>query len=117
MTKKEIKYFEEILKRKAEEMTDAYEKTRSSSLENSEDGSMDIADISSNAYNRDFLLSLSDEERKVIVLIEEALRKIAEGSFGKCSACGKEISSPRLNAVPWAKHCIDCQELQEKGLL
>ncbi len=117
MNKKELKHFEEILKHKAEEMSDSYARTRSSSLENSEDGSMDIADIASNAYNRDFLLSLSDEERKVIMLIEEALRKIDDGSFGKCSACGKEISSPRLNAVPWAKHCIACQELQEKGLL
>ncbi len=117
MNKKDLKKFTEMLLEKAKELKKTYAQTKSSSLENSDDGSMDIADSASDSYNKEFLFSLSDEERKIIMLVDEALAKIGDNSYGKCSACGKDISLPRLNAVPWAKHCISCQELQEKGLL
>jgi DnaK suppressor protein len=50
-------------------------------------------------------------------LIEEALDRLAEGTFGECINCGEEITPKRLDAIPWAPHCIRCQELQEQGLL
>jgi len=45
------------------------------------------------------------------------LARIREGSFGECSHCGKEINAKRLEAVPWTRHCIECQEKLEQGLL
>ena len=48
---------------------------------------------------------------------EEALRRIQSGEFGSCTSCSKPIGDLRLHAIPWARYCIDCQELEEKGLL
>jgi DnaK suppressor protein len=67
--------------------------------------------------DRDLALSLSDSEREVLLQIEEALRRIASGQFGSCTSCSKPIGDQRLHAIPWARYCIDCQELEEKGLL
>jgi DnaK suppressor protein len=62
--------------------------------------------------DRDLALSLSDTEREVLLQIEEALGRIAG-----CTSCSKPIGQQRLHAIPWARYCIDCQELEEKGLL
>ena len=67
--------------------------------------------------DRDLALSLSDSERETLLQIEEALRRIDTGAFGSCTSCSKPIGDLRLNAIPWARYCIDCQELEEKGLL
>jgi DnaK suppressor protein len=67
--------------------------------------------------DRDLALSLSDSEREVLLQIEEALGRIASGEFGSCTSCAKPIGEQRLHAIPWARYCIDCQELEEKGLL
>ncbi|MCU1245158.1 MAG: transcriptional regulator, TraR/DksA family, partial [Acidobacteria bacterium] len=49
--------------------------------------------------------------------IEEALVRVKEGTYGVCTNCGNVIGDKRLQAVPWTSHCIDCQELVEKGML
>jgi DnaK suppressor protein len=67
--------------------------------------------------DRDLALSLSDSEREVLLQIEEALGRIASGEFGSCTSCSRPIGEQRLDAIPWARYCIDCQELEEKGLL
>jgi len=67
--------------------------------------------------DRDLALSLSDSERETLLQIEEALRRIDRGDFGSCTSCSKPIGEQRLHAIPWARYCIDCQELEEKGLL
>jgi len=67
--------------------------------------------------DRDLALSLSDSERETLLQIEEALRRIDSGAFGSCTSCSKPIGEQRLDAIPWARYCIDCQELEEKGLL
>jgi DnaK suppressor protein len=50
-------------------------------------------------------------------MVDGALERIREGSFGECIACGDEINPKRLEAVPWTRHCIECQEKAEQGLL
>jgi DnaK suppressor protein len=67
--------------------------------------------------DRDLALSLSDTEREVLLQIEEALHRVAAGDYGSCTSCAKPIAVERLHAIPWARYCIDCQELEEKGLL
>ena len=50
-------------------------------------------------------------------MVDGALDRIREGTFGECIACGTEINPKRLEAVPWTRHCIECQEKVEQGLL
>ena len=66
---------------------------------------------------KEFLFSQSNHDRDTLQLVEEALQRIQEGHFGECVHCGGEMQQKRLEAVPWARHCIPCQEKQEQGLL
>jgi DnaK suppressor protein len=50
-------------------------------------------------------------------MVEGALSRVREGTYGECISCGREINAKRLEAVPWTRHCIECQEKLEKGML
>ncbi len=67
--------------------------------------------------NRELALSLSNGEREVLAQINEALDRLERGEYGSCSNCRETIHDERLVAIPWARHCVGCQELEEKGLL
>lgn len=99
------------------EMTKLYRADLQAGQDAADDGTDDIVDRANNAYNRELNFSLSDSERVLLLQIEEALRRVDDGSYGRCASCGNPIATPRLEAVPWARYCIDCQELAEKGLL
>jgi len=77
----------------------------------------DVADRAANSYTKEFLFSQSSNERQILNMVEGALGRIREGSFGECISCGEEINPKRLEAVPWTRHCIACQEKLEQGLL
>ena len=94
-----------------------YEKDVRAGQEASDEGSDDVVDRANNAYSRELLFSLSDGERHTMLRVEEALQRLEGGTYGVCINCGNEIRSGRLRAVPWARYCIDCQELAEKGML
>ena len=81
------------------------------------DGTQDLADKAANSYTKEFLFHQSSTERSVLQLIEEALGRIQEGRFGECVHCGGPMDNKRLEAVPWARHCVPCQEKQDQGLL
>jgi len=74
----------------------------------------DEGDRAESSYTKDFLLSLSDSERKNLKLIDEALKRIKENTYGKCQMCGKDVAMKRLSVVPWAPHCFHCQEKAEE---
>src|SRR6201997_823314 len=82
-----------------------------------EDTAQDIADRAASSYTKEFLFSQSNNDRQLLQMVDGALARIREGSFGECISCGKEINAKRLEAVPWTRHCIECQEKLEKGIL
>lgn len=77
----------------------------------------DVADKAANSYTKEFLFHQSDDHRRILHLVNEALGRLKIGTYGLCVACNEEVESKRLAAVPWARHCIECQEKQEQGLL
>jgi len=107
----------ERLQNQRDEILDMYKQDLRAGQESADDGTEDIVDRANNAYNRELMFSLSDNERATLLQIENALRRMDEGTYGRCSNCGQTINLLRLEAVPWARYCIDCQELAEKGLL
>ncbi len=117
MPKKETEKYRRLLKEKKNDLLAELAKTRDAEEETSEEASQDIADKAVSAYTREFLYSLTDSERNTLVQIDEALARIDDGAYGFCQNCGAPMNEKRLNAVPWAQHCVDCQELSEKGLL
>jgi DnaK suppressor protein len=76
-----------------------------------------MADAGSDNFEQEFALDLMDSEKKLLVEINEALRRIEDGAFGICEGRGEPIPKARLNAIPWARYCVVCAELKEKGRL
>ncbi len=117
MEKKKLDSF----RKKLEERQLALRKTVSRTEEDGriadQDSAQDIADRAANSYTKEFLFSVSNNERQVLNMVETALQRIREGSFGECVNCGSEINAKRLEAVPWTRYCIACQEKKEQGLL
>jgi DnaK suppressor protein len=105
------------LEQQRQEILDLYKQDLRAGQESADDGTEDIVDRANNSYNRELMFSISDSERQMLFQVEDALRRMDEGVYGRCSNCGRPISLQRLEAVPWARFCIDCQELSEKGLL
>ena len=107
----------ERLQQQKQEIVNMYKQDVRAGQESADDGTEDIVDRANNSYNRELMFSLSDGERQLVLQIDAALKRMDEGTYGRCANCGQTIAMPRLEAVPWARFCIDCQELAEKGLL
>lgn len=74
-----------------------------------------MADVATDNYDREFSLKMASTEREIILAIDEALRRIEDGTFGLCQGpdCKKTIGAKRLDALPYAKLCIDCKKKEE----
>ena len=107
----------ESLGKKQRELLDSYERDKAAGNAQPDDGIQDLADKAASAYSKELNFSLSDGERNLLMLIEEAFSRMRNEAYGVCTNCGATIGEKRLLAVPWTPYCIDCQELQEKGLL
>lgn len=105
------------LEEQRQEILDMYERDLQVGQKSSDEGAEDLVDRANSAYNREFMLSISGGERQVLLEIEQALERMEEGEFGSCVHCEEKIPVKRLQAVPWARYCIDCQEQLEQGLL
>ena len=66
---------------------------------------------------RDEAISDLDRESRLLREVMAALERMQEGSYGMCERCDEEISPKRLNAVPWARHCVRCQDAVDRGAL
>jgi len=77
----------------------------------------DPVDLAVRNYSKNVQLAVSENESRQLTLIDEALLRIGDEEYGTCLNCEKDINQKRLAAIPWARFCLDCQELLEKGLL
>lgn len=77
----------------------------------------DPVDLAVSNYSKNVQLSLSENESRQLDLVNEAIKRIDGDEYGICQNCEEEINPKRLAAVPWARYCLDCQELREQGLL
>ena len=75
----------------------------------------DSVDEASRSIERELLFELSDNERVTLDQIEAALRKIDKGTYGVCESCQSPIAKARLDALPFARYCIDCQNRPERS--
>lgn len=79
------------------------------SINNFQNDAGDSADTATNMYDKELHLDLTEKNKKLLIDIEEALKKVENGTYGKCEKCGKDISLERLKVLPFAKLCIKCQ--------
>jgi DnaK suppressor protein len=117
LLKKQLEVYKKRLLEKKKELAEAYNKNKTYGRLTEDEGTQDLADKASSAYTKEFLYSLSNTDREVLQRVDEALHRLAKGGFGVCMECEDPIEKKRLEAVPWASHCLDCQGKVEQGLL
>lgn len=117
MDKKRLDNFRKRLEERQQALRKTVSRTEEDGRIADQDSAQDIADRAANSYTKEFLFSVSNSERQLLNMVETALKRIREGTFGECVNCGNEINARRLEAVPWTRYCIACQEKKEQGLL
>ena len=117
MDKKKLEGFKKRLEERQQVLRKTVSRTEEDGRIADQDTAQDIADRAASSYTKEFLFSQSNNDRQLLAMVETALQRIREGAFGECVNCGNEINAKRLEAVPWTRHCIECQEKLEKGML
>lgn len=107
------RYKKKLLAKKAE-IIEALNEVLTQSKEVEPDVVQDAGDKAETSYTKEFLLNLSNTEREQLSKIDEALERIEKCTYGTCQMCQKQINKKRLNAVPWARYCIQCQQKAEE---
>lgn len=115
MKKSEIARYRDVLETVRTELLDRIRTTQADTSEPQDGDAPDLADRALKTMNRDLLNSVTTSERDMLRRIEDALKRVDEGRFGSCTNCGNPVQPKRLEAIPWARHCVDCQELQDRG--
>lgn len=114
MNKTEKKKIRERLIAEREQL---YKKLNGNDLSVDDAETPDPVDLAVRNYSKNVMLAVSENESRQLVLINEALERLEDDEYGICQNCEKEVSPKRLEAVPWARYCLNCQELVEQGLL
>lgn len=76
---------------------------------------MDLVDKAAMSYEKEYIFTLSYQEKETLEKIKRALARIEQGNYGVCLQCKKPIPVKRLKAVPWAEYCLSCKEQIEQG--
>jgi DnaK suppressor protein len=121
MRKTELAKYEKLLLKKREELADQL-KVRKDLLDTSKEKSGDLssysyhmADQGTDTMEREKAFMLSSKSGRLLYHINEALKRIRKGEYGKCHSCGRQIQKARLEAVPHARLCIECKEKEEEA--
>ncbi len=73
-----------------------------------------MADVGTNVYERERLMTFEQEMRDRATAIEDALGRMDDGTYGKCARCGRDIPLARLRVMPFSNYCVDCQEIVDE---
>jgi RNA polymerase-binding protein DksA len=120
--KSDLKKYEKLLLTKRQTLLEELEDLRKDSANTIKDSTGELssytyhmADLGTDAQEREKKFHLASKSGRLLYHIDEALRRIKDGTYGKCSTCGEDISTARLEAVPHARMCIECKEKEEKS--
>lgn len=117
MDKKRLDYYKKKLLTRRDELTKTIARTQEEGRQADDDPTVDLADKAANSYTKEFLFGMTNTDRSILNQIDEALKRINANTYGTCASCEEEMQQKRLEAVPWAKNCITCQEKIEQGLV
>jgi DnaK suppressor protein len=73
------------------------------------------AAAASQVFEQERELAMRERAGLLLQAVDAALAKLDDGTYGTCARCGRPIATGRLEALPWAAHCIDCQQLVDRG--
>ena len=107
----------ELKKKLFDERSLLIEKLKGNDLSVDDSETPDPVDLAVRNYSKNVMLAVSENESRQLKLIDEALLRISDDEYGICQNCEKPIVAKRLEALPWARYCLDCQELVERGMV
>jgi DnaK suppressor protein len=111
MTKQELNRLKDTLERKQTELARVIVNREGIEIEKSPDALDEVQ----HAAERELAIRNLDRDSALLRNVRSALGRIADGSYGVCLHCEEEISQKRLQAVPWAPFCIQCQEIADRN--
>jgi RNA polymerase-binding protein DksA len=121
MTKKDLTHFEKLLVERRAALVSEMGLLKKSAQETIKEAGGEhsayayhMADLGTDAMEREKTFLLASKSGRLLYHIDEALRRIRDKSYGKCHTCGQPIAKTRLEAVPHARLCIACKELEEQ---
>lgn len=122
MPKGELKKYKELLLKEREKVGGGLSHIAETTLNKSaRDASGDLsgysfhmADMASDDYEREFSLGRATDEQKILYAIDEAMKRVEDGTYGNCLQCNKPIPKTRLKVLPYTAVCIDCQKANER---
>lgn len=122
MTRTEMKRYRVLLVKERERLNDELFKLTKDNIDKTQreaSGELSgytyhMADMASDNYEKDFSMGIATEEQKKLFAVEEAIKRIDDGTYGGCLQCGKKILKKRLDVIPYTALCIECQTMQEK---
>ena len=125
LTSAEVNHYKMILLQKRAELigdvnnieNEALKKSRHDASGDLSNMPIHMADIGTDNFEQEFSIGLMDGERKLLCQINEALDRIEKKTYGICEGMNKVISKARLNAIPWAKYCIEYARMVEQNLV
>jgi DnaK suppressor protein len=115
MNAKQMAKFKKDLEDKRTELLARVRAARENETAEASENAADLGDRALSTVTRDLSYRLSTGERDILKRIDAALDRIDAKTYGECQHCSKQVQPGRLNAVPWARYCIDCQELNDQG--
>jgi DnaK suppressor protein len=114
MNEEDLEIVKQNLIKQRQELLDQVQAKYAASREIGESNVPDLADVSSNAYNREMLLNLSEAHHRQMQDIDAALARFDTGDYGICASCGEDISPRRMEVRPFSRYCIECKTDIEK---
>ena len=113
MNAKKLKKFKDLILEEKRKTLDELLSGNESYETLKEDAHGDLADIAFQAYEKQSLVSFSQKERDRLDMLNNALKRIEDGSYGKCIDCKEEINEERLTTIPYTLRCINCMSKYE----
>ena len=120
MSKQQLKEFRDLLMQERTRCVGEIRSIAQNASKNPREASGDLsaytvhmADMSADTYERELAMNIASSEQEVLYQIDDALKRIDEGTYGVCQQCSKPIVMSRLRAVPYTSMCIECQRSKE----
>ncbi|HEV2118140.1 MAG TPA: TraR/DksA family transcriptional regulator [Terriglobales bacterium] len=114
MNREKLAKFRSMLQVRREELEHIVSVSQEHGRSVVEDYPQDTAERASIFASKEFFFANSTQGRRLLKMVSEALERMARGNYGQCVACEEEINFKRLEAVPWARYCLRCQERLEQ---
>ncbi len=115
MDAQRLEHFRSLLLEQLRQQTERVRTDQAAAIEAADDGVKDSVDMSLQDVNQELMLRLGERDSQAVAEIDEALRRIDEGTYGQCERCGKPIDERRLEALPTARYDAACQAAISSG--